>query len=238
MLSTPTMNCWCCSVTKSCPALWNPVCCSPPAPLSTGLPRQEYWSGLPCPFPGDLPDLGIKPVCPALAGGFFTTEPPGKPHTFCNTNVVSVREENVAVLCVTEVVSHQLPLTAAVVRRPGASKGEWDAQTRPSDGVKGREGRRHRTRAVLPPASAGCPQMHLWEAIQGHRRAGELGGPQDGGKLIGHTRRNLSPELITAVTTNWVSLRRVANAATLAGIYDYWTATHAWVTRPPHRACS
>ena len=47
------------------------------------FPRQEYWSGLPFPFPGDLPDPGIEPmspVSPALAGGFFTTEPPGKPH--------------------------------------------------------------------------------------------------------------------------------------------------------------
>ena len=45
------------------------------APLSIGFPRQEYWSGLPFPSPGDLPDSGIKPMPPALAGGFFTTEP-------------------------------------------------------------------------------------------------------------------------------------------------------------------
>ena len=43
-----------------------------------GFPQQEYWSGLPFPSLGDLPDLGIKLVSPALAGGFFT-EPPGKP---------------------------------------------------------------------------------------------------------------------------------------------------------------
>ena len=48
------------------------------APLSMGFPRQGYWSGLPFPSPGDLPDPGIKPMSPALAGGFFTTEPPGK----------------------------------------------------------------------------------------------------------------------------------------------------------------
>ena len=47
--------------------------------LSMGFPRQEYWSGLPFPLPGDLSDLGIKPVSPALADGFFTTEPPRKP---------------------------------------------------------------------------------------------------------------------------------------------------------------
>ena len=49
-------------------------------PLSMGFPRQEYWNGLPFHFPEDLSDSGIKPVSPALAGGFFTTAPPGKPH--------------------------------------------------------------------------------------------------------------------------------------------------------------
>ena len=46
------------------------------APLSMGFSRQEYWSGLPCPAPGDLPDPGIEPTSltsPALAGGFFIT---------------------------------------------------------------------------------------------------------------------------------------------------------------------
>ena len=50
------------------------------ASLSMELPRQEYWSGLPFPFPGDLPDRpGIEPMSLVLAGGFFPTEPPGKP---------------------------------------------------------------------------------------------------------------------------------------------------------------
>ena len=50
-----------------------------------GFPGQDYWSELPLPPPGDLPDVGIEPeasASPALAGGFFTTEPPGKPMTF------------------------------------------------------------------------------------------------------------------------------------------------------------
>ena len=47
--------------------------------LSMEFSKQEYWSGLPFPLPGDLPDPGIEPVSPALADGFFTTEPPGKP---------------------------------------------------------------------------------------------------------------------------------------------------------------
>ena len=49
------------------------------APLSMGFPKQEYWSGLPFPPSEDLPDPGIKPRSPALAGRFFTIEPPGKP---------------------------------------------------------------------------------------------------------------------------------------------------------------
>ena len=52
------------------------------APLSKRFLRQEHWSGLPVPFLGDLPDLGIEPPALALAGGFFTTEPPGKPALF------------------------------------------------------------------------------------------------------------------------------------------------------------
>ena len=43
------------------------------APLSTGFSRQEYWSGLPCPPPGDLPVPGIEPRYPRIAGGFFTS---------------------------------------------------------------------------------------------------------------------------------------------------------------------
>ena len=49
------------------------------APLSMGFLRQEYWSGLPFPSAGDLPDPGIKPKSPALAGRFFTTERPQEP---------------------------------------------------------------------------------------------------------------------------------------------------------------
>ena len=48
------------------------------APLSMGFSKKEYWSGLPFPPPEDLPNPGIKPMSPALAGGFFTTEPLGK----------------------------------------------------------------------------------------------------------------------------------------------------------------
>ena len=59
-----------------CPALCNPMGCSPQAPLSMEFFRPEYWSRLPFPIPGDLSDPGIKPtslVFPALAAEFFTT---------------------------------------------------------------------------------------------------------------------------------------------------------------------
>ena len=49
-----------------------------------GFSRQEYWIALPFPSLGDLPDPGIKPNSPALAGGFFTAKPPGKPHCYNN----------------------------------------------------------------------------------------------------------------------------------------------------------
>ena len=52
---------------------WTATC---QASQSMGFPRQEYWSGLPFPPPRDLPDPGIKPMSPALAGEFFTAELP------------------------------------------------------------------------------------------------------------------------------------------------------------------
>ena len=55
--------------------------CSPPGSSVLGFPRQEYWSELPFPSPGDLSDPGIESMSPALADGFFTTEPAGKPST-------------------------------------------------------------------------------------------------------------------------------------------------------------
>ena len=51
------------------------------ASLSMGFSRQEYWSGLPFPSPGDLPDPGIEPGSPALESDALTSEPPGKPNS-------------------------------------------------------------------------------------------------------------------------------------------------------------
>ena len=61
----------CAKSLESCPTLRSHV--AHQAPLSMGFSSQEYWTGLPCPPPEDLPDPGIKPRSPALAGGFFTT---------------------------------------------------------------------------------------------------------------------------------------------------------------------
>ena len=72
--------CCCCLVPKSCPTLCNPMNCSPPGSSDHGVSQGEYWSELPLPSPGDLPNAGIKPASPALTGGFFTSELPGKPH--------------------------------------------------------------------------------------------------------------------------------------------------------------
>ena len=58
---------------------WTAAC---QAPLSVGFPRQEHWSGFRFPSPRDLPDPESEPVFPAPVGGFFTAEPPGKPHVY------------------------------------------------------------------------------------------------------------------------------------------------------------
>ena len=58
--------------------LCDPMDCSPPGFSAHGISQQENWSRLAFPIPGDLPNPGIEPRSPALAGGFFTIEPPGK----------------------------------------------------------------------------------------------------------------------------------------------------------------
>ena len=60
-------------------SLCNPMECSPPGSSVHGIPRQEYWSGLPCPPSGDLPNPGIKPRSPALQANSLPFELPGKP---------------------------------------------------------------------------------------------------------------------------------------------------------------
>ena len=79
-------------VAQSCPTLCNPVDCSLPgfyqASPSMGFSRQKYWSGLPFPSPGDLPNPGIEPGSPALEADALTSEPPGKPKECLNYHVI------------------------------------------------------------------------------------------------------------------------------------------------------
>ena len=73
-------------VAQSCPTLCDPWTVAHQAPLSMGFSRQEYWSGLPFPSPGDLPDPGIEPRSPTLQADALTSAPPGKPP--CIPNLV------------------------------------------------------------------------------------------------------------------------------------------------------
>ena len=66
----------CQDVSASFVISWTVAC---QAPLSMRFPKQEYWSGVPFPSPGVLPDPGIEPTSVALVGRFFTTEPPRMP---------------------------------------------------------------------------------------------------------------------------------------------------------------
>ena len=66
------------------PLFVTPLTVARQTPLSMEFSRQEYWSGLPLPTPGDLPDAGIEPsslAFPALTGKFFTTVPPKRQYT-------------------------------------------------------------------------------------------------------------------------------------------------------------
>ena len=69
----------CISVSQSCPTLCEPVDCSQPVPLSMEFSRQEYWSSLLFPSPGDLPDPRIEHGSPVLQAYSLPSEPPGKP---------------------------------------------------------------------------------------------------------------------------------------------------------------
>ena len=68
-----------CLVAKSCPTLCDSVDCSPPGSSVHGISQVRVLEWVPIPFSKDLPDPGIESVSPALAGRFFTVEPPGKP---------------------------------------------------------------------------------------------------------------------------------------------------------------
>ena len=72
--------CCCCLVAKLCLTLYDPRDCSLLDSSVHGISQAEYWSGLPFPCPGNLPNPGIEPGSAAESPGrFFTTELPGKP---------------------------------------------------------------------------------------------------------------------------------------------------------------
>ena len=77
-----------CSVAQSRPTFAAPWTVVHQAPMPMEFSRQEYWSGLPFPTPGNLSDLGMKPIFPALAGRFFTPEPLGKSKGRRNTHCI------------------------------------------------------------------------------------------------------------------------------------------------------
>ena len=97
------------------PALCDPMGHAPLGSSVHGILQQEYWSGLPCPPPGDPPDPGIQPQCPALAGGFFTTEPPGKQYTTTNGGL---RPHNAQSQHLSQRLSLAVPSRAATRGRP------------------------------------------------------------------------------------------------------------------------
>ena len=80
--------------------LWTVIC---QALLSMGFSRQEYWSGLPCPPPGDLPNPGIELRSPSLQADSLASEPPGKPIFILSTSISS------SVKCVCKSVKQHLP---------------------------------------------------------------------------------------------------------------------------------
>ena len=108
------------------------------APLSMGFSRQEDWGGLPCPPPGDLPDLGIEPtspVSPALAGGFFTNEPQGKPVQLSKASFFFSYLENDIITCKFKMKMHRcelwkkcLYIKTFYVTKRSASSDRWDVK--------------------------------------------------------------------------------------------------------------
>ena len=78
-----------CLVTQPCPAICDPVDCSPQAPLTMSFSRQEYWSGLPFPPPGDPPDPGMEAVSPASQADSLSIDPLRKPSSIYTSILLS-----------------------------------------------------------------------------------------------------------------------------------------------------
>ena len=81
---------------QSCPTLCDPWTVARQAPLSMGFFRQEYWSGLPCPPPGDLPDRRIEPtslMSPESADGFFISSAPWDTRYQCSQHMAVLNKK-------------------------------------------------------------------------------------------------------------------------------------------------
>ena len=103
------------------------------APLSMGFSRQEYWSRLAHPTPGDLPNPRIKlasPESPALAGGFFTTVQPGQVK-------VKLIQSCLILFVTTWTVAHQVPVSMGILQ---ARILEWDAMPSSRESSQPRDG--------------------------------------------------------------------------------------------------
>ena len=107
--SGATLQCTC-MPSLSCPTLWTPWTVAYQTPLSMGFSRQEDWSGLTFPPPGDPPDPGIEPGSPALQADSLSSEPPGKPYLkfkFKNSNLqyTDLNQQSNSLLCFRTLIS-------------------------------------------------------------------------------------------------------------------------------------
>ena len=153
-------------VTQSCPTLRDPWTVAHQAPLSMGFSRQEYWSGLPFPSPGDLPDPGIELRSPTLQADAVTSAPPGKPlNTRIQSQKTSYRDSELQIQVLTSKISRE-------ERKPGWKKGR-----RQERGAKG-------VALQMSPAIYRYPGI-MWLFP---------GPPEKGGLELGPTRNQTRPE--------------------------------------------
>ena len=134
---------------------WTVAC---QAPLPMEYSRQGYWSGLPIPTPGDLPDPGIEPASlasPALAGRFFTTAPPGKPVTFTtfHAKITHTGTERTTEL---QLRIHFIGVMRSSPAHPAVSRRDAPSRPRMCAIPRAARGRTLRKR-VMPPAPPATP---------------------------------------------------------------------------------
>ena len=113
----------CCAVLSRLQLSAAPRILAHQAPLSVGFSRQEYWSGLLCPSPGNLPNPGIKPRSPAFQADSLPTEPPGKP---CG-NYIGLQIPDTGCLVSTAVLSPPWPIVQCKWQSQSRFKG-WGAK--------------------------------------------------------------------------------------------------------------